>query len=242
MRRNSAEAGFRRQLRAVINSMPNAARPITAETIRAVTGAGINSIEELEAVPLDSTLPPETVAAACWLLGALKTGRAEEALLAALRHAEPRVRMQAAVSLTRFCSTKAVMVLLEALSLRDDVDMRSVAVYSLGEIGDQRAVGPLLAVLSDIRETSKVRAEAADALATLGAHEAIPELLCCLANESAELRFWAVHALGKLGSAEILPRLLVVAEGDRECIERWGSVAAEAREAIMHIEWREAHR
>lgn len=237
---NIAGAEFRRLLRAVINAGANEQRPLTAQAIRRVTGAGIGSVAELEAAPLDPTLPPEAASCACWLLGALKTGGAETALLAALHSAEGRVRAQAAISLATLRSLAAVDSLLELLPPGRDAEMRSLAVYALGEIGDERATEPLLGILVDEGESAKLRAEAADALATLGAREAVPELLRCLESEAAELRFWAVHALGKLGTAAVLPPLRRIAEHDRDAIERWGPVAVEAREAIEHIEWREA--
>ena len=75
--------------------------------------------------------------------------------------------------------------------------IRSWAVEALAEIGDKRAVKPLLSVLSDGSEHRSVRKEAATALAGFQASEAIPHLIQALSV--ADVRESAAEALRTLG-------------------------------------------
>lgn len=240
--RTSTATDFRRLLRGFVNSLPNQSRPSAARVTREVLAAGVGSVEELEALARATTSASDVVIPVFWLLGALKTAGAEDALLTALRQGDPVVRTHAAISLAGLRSTAAVPDLLDLLTWSEEANLRRIAVYALGQIGDRRAIQPILNILGSDDEAAEIRGEAAEALANLGAHEAVPELLRCLSNESAEVRFWAIHALGWLGTAAVLPELRMAVEHDRETIERWGSIEAEAREAIRMIEWNEAHR
>jgi HEAT repeat protein len=83
-----------------------------------------------------------------------------------------------------------------------EVRKRQNAAESLGELGDGRAVGPLLQVLQDRREESEVRAVAATALGKLGDLRAVEALLRAATDHKEK---WSVReqsraALQKLGA------------------------------------------
>lgn len=65
-------------------------------------------------------------------------------LIQALRHEHPFVRRGAASNLGDMHEQKAVLPLIECLSLEDDPEVLSFVVEALGNIGDRRAVKPLL--------------------------------------------------------------------------------------------------
>jgi HEAT repeat protein len=83
-----------------------------------------------------------------------------------------------------------------------DVRKRQNAAESLGELGDERAVGPLLHVLQDRREESEVRAAAGEALGKLGDLGAVEALLRAAtdAKEKWSVREQARLALQRLGA------------------------------------------
>jgi HEAT repeat protein len=83
-----------------------------------------------------------------------------------------------------------------------EVRKRQHAAESLGELGDGRAVGPLLQSLQDRREESEVRAAAAEALGKLGDLRAVEALLRAATDHKEK---WSVReqsraALQKLGA------------------------------------------
>ncbi len=145
----------------------------------------------------------------------------------------------------------------------DTDDRRADAAYVLGQMGDARALNPLIAALRD--EDTVVRTEAAAALGgladrravapliralydaqwevrsnaalSLGAladPTAIPHLIRLLDDSSAEVRFWTARTLGDLAAADALPALCRLAAGDPGLTPE-GSVHEAAVQAIQTI-------
>lgn len=101
---------------------------------------------------------------------------------------------------------------------------RLEAVIALGEIGDERAVEPLLKIVnsgserdSDDREPPEVRRHAVEALGTIGG-KAVEKLVDILRNKGSSMRVDAIEALAKLGDDRaVLPLIEVLGEeGSRE--------------------------
>jgi hypothetical protein len=74
---------------------------------------------------------------------------------------------------------QAVPVLIELLR---DEEVNAIVPWALGEIGDPRAIGPLIEVLGDPDPSMRVRA--IYALETLGAREALPRLTSLLSDHA----------------------------------------------------------
>jgi HEAT repeat protein len=91
--------------------------------------------------------------------------------------------------------------------LSDDPRNRAWAARYLGDLGDPRAIAPLIRLLA-VRDF-QARAHAARALAKLGATEAVPALLECV-DEGPEdvMRAWAIDSLGRIGSYDATPKLI----------------------------------
>jgi HEAT repeat protein/cyclophilin family peptidyl-prolyl cis-trans isomerase len=85
----------------------------------------------------------------------------------------------------------------------DGVYTRAFAARGLGIVKEARAAAPLVAVLSNDRESPPVRVEAARSVAELGANEAVQPLIKIVASAAADpnLRLEAVSALGQLRAA-----------------------------------------
>lgn len=107
------------------------------------------------------------------------------------------------------------------------VDLAAVA-YVLGRLGDQTAI-PLLMSATKSND-ARVRMEAAAALGTLKARDAV-EVLCdrALHDDDHNVRAQAVVALGKIGDRKALPCLESAAK------DRNSFVAGLAREAIPKL-------
>jgi len=120
----------------------------------------------------------------------------------------------AAVELSRL-GPAAVEPLIGALG-HDAPAIRLGAVRALGQIGDARAVAPLIAVLA-ADEDEEVRSAAASALGWIGDARAIGPLSEALGDPSAEIRRNAVLGLGALDDEQAIAPLADALENeDRE--------------------------
>jgi HEAT repeat protein len=88
------------------------------------------------------------------------------------------------------------------------------AAEALGDIGDERAVEPLLAALKN-DETGGVRWKAAEALSKLGP-PSVAGLIGALQHDDDDVRWKAAIALGEIGDPQAIPSLInVLSDNDR---------------------------
>lgn len=162
------------------------------------------------------------------------------------RAAGPEVRRSSRVD--RLAADRDVAGLLEALT-DPDLDVRKQAVAALGDLGDERAVEPLLAALED----PALEAGAEAALGRLGApavgplvrliHEkgrttrasgalrridderAVEPLLAALGDDDPAVRAGAACALGRTGSPEAVEALCDALEDPDPLVAVWSAEA-----------------
>jgi HEAT repeat protein len=170
-----------------------------------------------------------------------------KALLVALGAQEPELRAQAAISLGELQSKEGIPFLLTCMLNDPDIEVRTSATYGLGlffedrtEPAQEQVTQTLISVLSNERESPKVRGQAAEALANRGDHQALFPLQTALDDASVEVRFWAVFALGQLGDPYALTALERVAATDQAVLPGWWSISKEARDAIQQIQERQS--
>jgi len=155
-------------------------------------------------------------------------------------------------SITRMKAARDVRGLIRLLH-HSDPDVQYEAAGALGDIGDPRAVEPLIAALKN-DEFSGVRWIAAEALCKLGAPavdpligalqhhnddvrwkaavalgeigdpRAVEPLIALLCDEDRFVKGRAAHALGLIGEAAVIPLIRALREGDGNL--RWGSAIA----------------
>jgi adenylosuccinate lyase len=123
-----------------------------------------------------------------------------------------------------------------------EYDLRANAAFTLGQLGDAQAVGPLIEALRD--EATVVRAEAAGALGGLGDERAVEPLIRALYDSQWEVRSNAALSLGALGDARVLPHLLRALLDPNEEVRYWAARACGDlgdRAALPALEEMRAH-
>ncbi len=106
-----------------------------------------------------------------------------------------------------------------ASALRDrladkSADRRGGAAYTLGLLGDERAVDPLIAALKD--EDAVVRVAAARALGRIGDERAVDPLIGALQDEDEIVREAAAWALGSIGDEQAVEPLIAALQDEDE--------------------------
>lgn len=99
--------------------------------------------------------------------------------------------------------SSAVEPLILYLGNQDD-EVRQFAIYALGEIGDSRAIDPLVEALNDSEEYT-VRWSAVMALGKIDNLSAIEALITAFKDERQEVRNAAIDALAQIGEPAIEP-------------------------------------
>lgn len=120
------------------------------------------------------------------------------------------------------------------LSEDENSEIRRIAAYWLGKIGDKSAIDILMQRLDVPTEAIAVRGEVFESLAYLNAEQTVPYLVKALQDDHAEVRFWAAFALGHLGDSTVIKDLERISS-DETLVAGWGTVGREALEAINHI-------
>jgi HEAT repeat protein len=153
------------------------------------------------------------------------------ALAAALDGADPDARWWAVAALAKIPGEPATRLLLTTTEDADP-ELRAAALHALGQHGGPEAVPALLRALGDPSEylarlatdaliqsaphavadlisalrddpETRVRANAARALALIGDKAAIPSLFQALSDESALVQYWAEEGLDRMGVGQI---------------------------------------
>jgi len=164
------------------------------------------------------------------------------------RPADPETQVWYAIAKERWSHAGEVgPVALEPLlaSLREEEDEleRAGLAYTLGEMGDPRAVEPLIAILQDRAEDQKARHSAAEALRKIGDPRALAPLNAVLQDRAGEpeLRQCAAKALGRFGPPAVdalVPVLQDQAESPevrQEAARALGNLGAPAVDGLIAV-------
>jgi len=113
--------------------------------------------------------------------------------------------------------------LIKALKTRKDPFDRSYSAGVLGEIGDARAVEPLLAALKD--KDVYVRENAVEALGKIGDTRAVEPLLAALKDVNWKISSAAKKALGEIGDVRAVEPLLAFIKDDQTDLDPTAVIA-----------------
>ena len=221
--------------RALLAGSPAQDRPEGQRQLDALKQAGGTSLAGLAAILRDPTHPDALRVTAAWLLGVLEQPAALAPLLAAANDPNPEIRWQGILSLGLLRDARALPSLIDHLAATADPAVRQIIVWAMGCIGGSTAVAELTRLLTLLTEHPAVRGAAAEQLGMIGNRTAVPVLLAALQDPETEVRFWSAYALGQLGVKRAIPALESLAKRDTGAVPQFGSIAAEARQAIQHI-------
>lgn len=236
VRRVDAAAGvegrrFRREVALVVERSVRHPRSSAAQAaIDSCKGA--RTSDELLRMAESGMASTATMVTICWLIPRLRGGPRNRAFLGVVSgmigHRAPTVRGEAAMSAGLFTLPSATPILLAATRHGDDgVKLR--AVWGLGLASGKRSAIRLLEVLADPEAGSRVRACAADALASHPGHAVREALLDGLDDPSLLVRLSAMHSLGELREVRALAVLERMAEASSPRVRRG------ARDALSRI-------
>jgi HEAT repeat protein len=226
----------------VLAQLPPRFRKETRQRVADLFRAGVSTAPELLSFVGAEARPEELRVVGTWLLPRVIDTRTARKALAKLllTSASSRVRSEAAQGLASTGGTRASEALIEALRGDKDVHVRAASANALGFSGDATRVNDLLPILNLENEDPIVRGSVAEALGHLLVYrrrrnDVIGALTRAAHDSSTEVRFWSVFAIGQIGSSRELALLEQIARYDNEKVPHWGSVRAEASEAIRTI-------
>ncbi|MFN3531710.1 MAG: HEAT repeat domain-containing protein [Candidatus Brocadia sp.] len=142
-------------------------------------------------------------------LGEIGDERAVKPLIYTLNDESMVVSEKAAKALGQLGKKEATGALISALNSNTNLSIVCSIIEALGQIGDTRAVEPLIAFLT--HKESKVRECTAASLGKLRDARAVEPLITVLNDEQERVRWYAADSLGKIGDpvcVESLVRLL----------------------------------
>lgn len=113
---------------------------------------------------------------------------------------------------------------------------RAAAAYAMQIVTTPRTIRELERTVAKRSENSRVRGEAAEALAHCHRKESHNVLLRGLADPSKDVRFWCAFSLGEMADQNAIARLKVIAETDKRVVRGFHSVAKEAADALKNIQ------
>ncbi len=159
--------------------------------------------------------------------GVLDDEAAMKALIRKLKGRNARQQWLAAEDLGNY--PKSIDALLEALP-GANIDLTLFICKALAQIGDRKAVGPLLEKWKQTPAGAPGTRYIPDALAAIGDPGVVPQLIAPLKKCRFDYRFHIAHALGELGGPRAEKALEDLAAGDP-----FPGVREEAQRALKHL-------
>jgi len=101
--------------------------------------------------------------------------------------------------------------------------LRRRVISTLGDLGDARAIEPLVELLS--HDDPKSRSLAAYSLAAIGDRAALPALVRALEDSHRPVREWAAVGLGRMGEPQALEPLVEALRDERWSVRRSATIA-----------------
>ncbi|WP_305065129.1 HEAT repeat domain-containing protein, partial [Methanococcoides sp.] len=143
-----------------------------------------------------------------------------------LNSEDATTRRNTAIILAELGDERTLDALIVALE-DDDRYVRRHAARGLGNIGNKKAIAPLIQVMSNTSEPREVRSNAAIALGQIGDDDAVEPLIQMLKDEDWSVPSSAAIALGELGNSEAIPALTTALRRDEEFVVKESAMALE---------------
>ena len=139
-------------------------------------------------------------------LGEIGDERAVKPLVYALIDESLVVREKGASALGKLGRPEAEEALISALNSNTNLSIMCAIIEALGQIGDTRAVEPLIAFLN--HKEAKIRECTAASLGKLRDTRAVESLIAALNDEQERVRWYAADSLGKIGDPVCVDSLI----------------------------------
>jgi len=170
---------------------------------------------------------------AAWVLSEMRHESTVGPLAKALDDSDEEVRWKAAVGLKQLGKPSVLHTV--AVLMSGKLTAKHCAAWTLGEIGDADAAGPLAAALEETDED--LRWKAAISLTQIGA-PSLPALNLVLKKATVETRRCAIWAVGKIGGEAALPALAqALTDADNhvraKAVVALGSIPGEAATKLL---------
>ncbi len=131
--------------------------------------------------------------------------------------------------LSEVISPELLLEIVRGALKNNDQDVRSVAAETLGNLGDKKAVPPLIDVLSEIAPSVKLGGmrnlwflmSVTDALEKLAGESTVPALIRVFYESDVPVRGQVAGVLGKLKAKSAAPFLIKYLRDDEEGASRW---------------------
>jgi HEAT repeat protein len=142
---------------------------------------------------------------------------------------------EAAKAIAKHEDAAAVPELLELVRTSPEVERQIAAAWILGSLRSSAALEPLIRIVDNKLEPTKLRDQAAESLGYLSDARARAVLIGNLSDENVDVAFSCVFALRTVGKPEDIPQLERLAHSSSVANSYGASLAQEAREAIEQI-------
>ena len=139
-------------------------------------------------------------------LGEIGDERAVKPLVYALGDESLVVREKSASALGKLGRPEAEEALISSLNSNTNLSLVCAIIEAMGQIGDTRAVEPLIAFLN--HKEAKIREYTAVSLGKLRDSRAVASLIAALNDEQERVRWYAADSLGKIGNPVCVDSLI----------------------------------
>jgi len=157
-------------------------------------------------------------------------------LIENLESADINTKLDAALALGKMKTERAVSSLVRLLKESRDGVVRFVAATSLGEIGDRRAVMPLIDTIRDNETRATVLTAAATALGKIKDPKAVEPIMKLLWHENPDVRAGMADALGQLRDQRAVMALIATLGDENPNVRESAAKALGATEDFLAVD------
>ncbi len=137
------------------------------------------------------------------------------------RSGDLSIKLKVVYAMGKLRADDCLPILIHALS-QEEEDLRAATIRVLGEMGDNRTLQPLLALLNDPSPT--IQTMAVEALSNFQHENLVPHIIPIIDRDNKYLVIAALETLGKLNAAGAIDKILVLTENDDDDIRRTAAV------------------
>ena len=214
-------------------SLPVELRSVAEQDLSLLSARSRLSPRDLARIVADPAAEPQLRSIAAWVIGFVGEASLAPALEQVARSPLPEGLLWEISK--ALCNLNQGRLLFRDLLKSESPEVRRIAVYALGRLGERGAERDLCRLLLSSDEAPALRGQAAESLGYLALETSLPCLLKAAKDMAPEVRFWTAFALGRIGSRRAEAVLVKMASSDHVQVDGWGEVSSEAAQALQAI-------